>query len=460
MSAERSRLLIVDDEPNTRDVLVRFLKRRYQVDSAVDGSEAIGKIGENTFDLVLTDLRMPGADGMEVLRQAQQKGIKCIVLTAYGTIEDAVRAVKLGAFDFVPKPINLDALVSVIQAALSSKNRSGFPGTGNPGKTEKSGEPVNRMFVPPEGDPMRQVYDTAVAVSGSRASVLLTGESGTGKEVVARLIHERSQRIGKFVPVHCAALTSTILESELFGYEKGAFTGAQERRQGKFELADGGTVFLDEIGEIDSATQVKLLRVLETRSFERVGGIDTVRSDFRLVAATNRNLREMVANGTFREDLYYRLAVVNLELPPLRKRQMEIPELVNRFVEEFALENNRKIPKVSSGAMKRLLEYSWPGNIRELRNCIESVVVLLPGDVIEPEHIPEFAPVQSLHNGNLSGSGIESGSSAIRDVQWDLIASALERCNGNRTRAAEMLGISRRTIQRKISEHESGRQKN
>ena len=307
---------------------------------------------------------------------------------------------------------------------------------------------------------MRQVYDTAVAVSGSRASVLLTGESGTGKEVVARLIHERSQRIGKFVPVHCAALTSTILESELFGYEKGAFTGAQERRQGKFELADGGTVFLDEIGEIDSATQVKLLRVLETRSFERVGGIDTVRSDFRLVAATNRNLREMVANGTFREDLYYRLAVVNLELPPLRKRQMEIPELVNRFVEEFALENNRKIPKVSSGAMKRLLEYSWPGNIRELRNCIESVVVLLPGDVIEPEHIPEFAPVQSLHNGNLSGSGIESGSSAIRDVQWDLIASALERCNGNRTRAAEMLGISRRTIQRKISEHESGRQKN
>lgn len=452
---DRFKILIADDEFNTRETLARYMRRSYEVDTAIDGTEAKEKITSNSYDLILTDLRMPGADGFEVLSCANTAGknTPCIVLTAYGSIVDAVRAVKAGAFDFVSKPIKLDQLEAVINSALSGKSKAVQESV--PEKAEVSAP--EGTIVPEAGDPMKAVFDNASAVAPSRASVLLSGESGTGKEVIARLIHEKSGRSGKFVPVHCAALTSTILESELFGYEKGAFTGAAERHQGKFEIADGGTLFLDEIGEIDQATQVKLLRVLETRSFERVGGVEPVKSDFRLVAATNKDLRKMADEGTFREDLYYRLAVINLELPPLRERRQEIPRLVKKFVAEFAVENGRNIPEITPEAMDKLCAFDWPGNIRQLRNCIESVVVLLRDGLIKAEDIPLISnPVKN----ELPAAGEQSVEpapvntpKAMKDIEWELIEKALSECGGNRSKAAEMLGISRRTIQRRLLEH-------
>ncbi|MBQ9502490.1 MAG: sigma-54-dependent Fis family transcriptional regulator [Lentisphaeria bacterium] len=451
--ADRKKILIADDEFNTRTALERYFRRRYDIVTAADGGEALRLLADGGFDLVLTDLRMPGADGMAVLKAAAAKGISCVLLTAYGSITDAVQAVKLGAYDFVSKPVKLDQLDAVVEAAL--KNEKKQAGT----EEKKSAAPSHpRGVVTPEGisTPMLAVYDTARTVAPSRASVLLRGESGTGKEVIARLIHETSGRTGAFVPVHCAALTSTILESELFGYEKGAFTGANERKTGKFEQADKGTLFLDEIGEIDAATQVKLLRVLETRAFERVGGIETVHSDFRLISATNRDLRQMVRDGSFREDLFYRLSVINLELPPLRERRNEIPALVGEFAAEFASENGRKTPEIPRETMRKLCEAPWPGNIRELRNCIESMVVLSRGDVLDASLLPS-----EIENGAGSGDAAHpqgqaappaSGGMAIRDAESRLIEQALEKCGGNRTKAAEMLGISRRTLQRKLAE--------
>ena len=462
--SDRYKILIADDEFNTRETLARYMRRSYDVDTAMDGTEAIEKLKNNSYDLVLTDLRMPGADGFEVLSAANTSGKRtpCVVLTAYGSIVDAVRAVKAGAFDFVSKPIKLDQLEAVIKSALSGSSTV---------KTEqiekvKVSAPANTnvendtVIIPTDGDPMKPVFDNACAVAASRASVLLCGESGTGKEVIARLIHEQSGRKGKFVPVHCAALTATLLESELFGYEKGAFTGAAEQRKGKFEIADGGTLFLDEIGEIDSATQVKLLRVLETRCFERVGGVEQVKSDFRLVAATNKDLRKMVKEDKFREDLYYRLAVINLELPPLRKRQQEIPQLVKKFVREFSAENNRSIPEISADAMDKLCSFGWPGNIRQLRNMIESCVVLLKGDIITSQDIilPDDNNVLSAEAvvpTEIAAVEEKNSAKAMKDVEWELIEKTLAECGGNRSKAAEILGISRRTIQRRLAEHEN-----
>ncbi len=444
---DKPRLLIADDEYNTREALVRFFKRTGNVTPAPDGSEAIRLLQENDYDLVLTDLRMPGADGMEVLAAANSKKIPTVVLTAYGSISDAVKAVKQGAYDFVSKPIKLDALAQVVDAALdkSAANRN-LPVQKSASATEVTANGV-KVLISDDADPMKKIYETALTVAPSRATVLLRGESGTGKEVIARTIHEQSRRTGEFVAVHCAALTSTILESELFGHEKGAFTGASERRAGKFEQADKGTVFLDEVGEIDAATQVKLLRVLETRTFERVGGIEPIKSDFRLIAATNRDLQQMVAEGTFREDLYYRLSVIDLELPPLRQRRMVIPGLLKHFAEMFAGENGIATPEFTPAAMNVLQNAAWSGNIRQLRNCVESMVVLSRNGVLDVSDIPENVLA-------LPSSAKESSAPSfdIHVSEWELIEKALAECNGNRTRAAEKLGISRRTLLRRLAE--------
>ncbi len=450
--AEKKHLLIVDDERNTREALVRYLRNRFQVTAADDGAEAIELLKHNDYDLVLTDLRMPGADGMSVLEAARAKASRpaCILLTAYGSISDAVKAVKNGAFDFVPKPIKLDKLEEVIDAALAS-------GSGESAPTGSEKSDLSPGVVLPESplDPMNTVLDKARTVAPTRSTVLLTGESGTGKEVVARFIHDHSRRSGLFVPVHCAALTATLLESELFGYEKGAFTGAVERRRGRFELADHGTIFLDEIGEIDAPTQVKLLRVLETRSFERVGGTETIKSDVRLIAATNRDLKRMVAEGTFREDLYYRLSVINLDLPPLRDRRMAIPALAKSFAREFAEENERKISGFSPEALTALENYRWPGNIRELRNCVESMVVLAGGPEIKLSDLPpEILQEESSPADADSQPAEEKTPLSLAASERELIAAALARCNGNRTAAAKMLGISRRTLHRRLAEAE------
>ena len=476
MREERPKLLIVDDEHNTREAMARYLGRRYQVTTAADGGDALEELSKQKFDLVLTDLRMPTHDGMEVLDAAlaQPNPPSCVLLTAYGSIEDAVAAVKRGAFDFVTKPVKLEKLETVIRAALEARRnhpvepaqvelvegQAPEPLANAPALPEmRRGAELAPEYVLPDAaagnDPMAEVMRLVNTVAPTRSTVLLSGESGTGKEVIARLLHERSGRRGEFVAVHCAALTSTLLESELFGYEKGAFTGAQERRIGRFEAANGGTVFLDEIGEIDAPTQVKLLRVLESRSFERVGGTETIKVDVRLISATNRNLRKMVAENRFREDLFYRLSVVNIALPPLRERREEIPQLVARFAAEFARENNRPVTGISPDALRALINYPWPGNIRELRNCIESMVVLAQGPLLEVRDLPESVRHPEVAEELLphESETLSPGGKPLRleENERILIEEALRKCNGNRTAAAKLLGISRRTLHRKLA---------
>ena len=467
MAELRRKLLVVDDEFTTREALMRYLGRKFDVTGAENGSEAIEQLKKQDFDLVLTDLRMPEADGMSVLDAAMSKADapKCILLTAYGSINDAVTAMKKGAFDFVTKPVKLARLEEVISAAIAAKNETRTVAIAPAAVPElPAAETVlpetvrlNPAVVPPgdENDPMHKIFATALTVAPSRSTVLISGESGTGKEVVARFIHDNSRRTGLFVPVHCAALSANLLESELFGHEKGAFTGANEQRRGRFELADGGTVFLDEIGEIDAATQVKLLRVLESRSFERVGGTETIQTNIRLIAATNRDLKSMVEAGEFREDLYYRLSVINLHLPPLRERREEIPVLVNAFVREFSADNGKVVDGVSDEAMQVLSAWSWPGNIRELRNTVECMVVLNGSGIIGADDLPEH-----IRAGEALPAAVVSGAAAVEvnplnleQSEKELIRRALAECGNNRSKAAVKLGISRRTLYRKLEQY-------
>ena len=462
MGGDTPKLLIVDDEHNTREAMARYLGRRFRVTTAADGGAALEELAKEKFDLVLTDLRMPHCSGMDVLEavRKQQNPPSCILLTAYGSIEDAVTAVKQGAFDFVTKPVKLDKLEEVINAALEERKKNTAPTDPVPATTalalanlRRPTELTRDLVLPNPADgsgPMANVMHLVNTVAPTRSTVLLSGESGTGKEVIARLLHEESGRRGHFVAVHCAALTSTLLESELFGYEKGAFTGALERHIGRFEAADGGTVFLDEIGEIDAATQVKLLRVLETRSFERVGGTETIKVDVRIISATNRDLRQLVAENKFREDLFYRLSVVNIVLPPLRERRAEIPQLVARFAAEFARENNRPVTGISPDALRALLDYPWPGNIRELRNCIEYMVVMSQGPLLEVRDLPESVRHPQPMEAEPETSRPEMPLK-LDENERILIDEALRKCNGNRTAAAKLLGISRRTLHRKLA---------
>ena len=378
-------ILIADDELHTREALKRYLRSRFSVTAAEDGAEAIDFLRNRDFDLVLTDLRMPGADGMGVLEAALSKAVKpeCVVFSAYGSIESAVAAVKAGAYDFVPKPVRFDKLDEVIAGALAKRGARET-------EQQKASLSASGEIVIGDSPAMQKVADLVRTAAPSRINMLLTGESGTGKEVIARAIHDASGRKGLFVAVHCAALPATLLESELFGYEKGAFTGAAERHRGRFELADGGTLFLDEIGEIDPATQVKLLRVLETRTIERIGGTEEIHCDTRLVSATNRDLAAMVKEGTFREDLFYRLEGVTIQMPPLRERRDDIPLLVKHFMDMICKDNSRPLLKITPAAMSALEQYSYPGNIRELRNIVERMVVLARNDTLELEDVPPY----------------------------------------------------------------------
>ncbi len=454
MPEKRPTLLIVDDEYNTRETLLEFLGRKFDVVGAGNGSDAIKLLQERDFDLILTDLRMPEADGMSVLEAASGKACRprCIMMTAYGSISDAVQAMKNGAFDFITKPIKLAKLEEVIASALKSRDFAAVEKRVSTAEEISENMPISdEKFVMPEkgsGDPMRAVYDKALTVALGKSTVLLLGESGTGKEVIARYIHDHSGRKGLFVPVHCAALTATLLEDELFGHEKGAFTNAVAMRRGRFELADHGTIFLDEIGEIDAATQVKLLRVLETREFERLGGTETVKSDFRLIAATNRDLKAMVDKGEFREDLYYRLSVVDLHLPPLRERKSEIPKLVSAFIKEFASENMKDVSGITPSALAKLCAAPWHGNIRELRNCVEKMVVLSSGKMLDDADVPFW--------GNAENSVPEPEEIIdplnLENSEKELIRKALAECGNNRAAAARKLGISRRTLYRKLED--------
>jgi len=446
----RPSLLIVDDECNTRETLLDFLGRKFEVAGAGNGTEALKLLQERDFDLVLTDLRMPETDGMSVLEAAQSKAKqpKCIMMTAYGSISDAVQAMKYGAFDFITKPVRLSKLEEVIKAALSAAKTTAAPEIVPEKPLAVPAAETPGIVMPDSGDdPMQGVYKTALTVAPTKTTVLLLGESGTGKEVVARYIHDHSRRTGLFVAVHCAAFSATLLEDELFGHERGAFTNAVAQRRDRFELADHGTLFLDEIGEIDAATQVKLLRVLETHEFERLGGNETVRSDFRLIAATNRDLKAMVDAGEFREDLYYRLSVVDLALPPLRERRSEIPHLVRTFISVFAKENMKNVTGIAPEALKKLASLPWRGNIRELRNCIEKMVVLASSEILQVEDIPPELLTEPVTAAAAMDNPLD-----ISSQEKELIRKALEECSGNRAAAARKLGISRRTLYRKLEE--------
>ncbi|MDR1446308.1 MAG: sigma-54 dependent transcriptional regulator, partial [Treponema sp.] len=422
-------LLIIDDEKNIREGLAAAMELEgYEVVLASDGEEGWKRYGKGDIDLVITDLRMPGFSGEELLRRitVESPGFPVIVLTGHGTVENAVAAMRDGAYDFLTKPVNIDHLGFMVKRALEIKELS------RRHREIETELEHQRQFKTMIGRSavMQRVFDTISRVAPTKASVLITGESGVGKELVADAIHELSSRKGKpLVKVHCAALAEGLLESELFGHEKGAFTGALSRRRGRFELANAGTLFLDEIGEIDQNIQVKLLRVLQEKKFERLGGEETIETDVRIVAATNRDLKAEIEKGNFREDLYYRLNVVNIHVPPLRDRKDDIPLLVSAFLKEFAEENGKNIEGFSEGARSRLYAYDWPGNIRELRNCIESTVVMTRGSQITEEDLPPT--LNTFHDEGWIR--IPLGSS-MEDSERIIIRDTLSYLKGNKTK--------------------------
>ena len=442
-------LLIVDDEKHTREGLQQALADNYDVSVAASADEAFNLMQSQPFDVIITDLRMPGKSGLKVIDQAllQSNQPAVLMMTAYGTIESAVEAMKRGAVDFLTKPVNIERLEVLIQRALKSKTLEV--------EVKQLHERLDEKYqfdgILGHSPKIQAVIDQVKLFSTSKATILIEGESGTGKELIAQAVHQTSPRArAPFIPVHCAALSENLLESELFGHERGAFTGAAERRIGRFESADGGTLFLDEIGEISLATQVKLLRFLETRSIERVGGSKPIDLDVRLVAATNKNLEELCRQGKFREDLFFRLNVVRLLLPPLRDRAEDIPLLLVHYIKHFSDENSLPVLTIEPGALHTLQSYRWPGNIRELRNfCENAVVTHRGGKLSEYDLDPKYrgSVVVSL----LTNSGANEQLS-VEENEKRLLKEALLKVRGNRTKAAELMGISRRTLHRKLSQ--------
>jgi DNA-binding NtrC family response regulator len=460
MDSLQPTILIVDDEKHTRDGLRRLLQDDYDTYVAEDIGGALSVLEREPIDLLITDLRLGGEDGMTLIERALKLPHPpvCIMMTAYGSVDTAVEAMKRGAYDFVTKPLNLDKVEMLIARALSGRRLE----QENRTLRQQVEERYGLENITGGSAALREVLDTIRQVAPSSANVLIEGESGTGKELAAHAIHNLSRRHkAKFVTVHCAALSPTLLESELFGHERGAFTGAHERRIGRFEQANGGTIFLDEIGEIDASTQVKLLRVMsEERAFERVGGNQLLRADVRLIAATNRNLAELVKEGKFRDDLYFRLNVVHITMPPLRERKEDVPLLVREFLRHFCRANEKPLMELTSEAMNLLLSYDWPGNVRELRTAIEHGVVMATGPKITVRDLP--AKVRQAVSARLPAGITPAKAFAekaspldLHEAESRLIMQALAASNGNITAAAKKLGISRRTLHRKINEMKS-----
>jgi DNA-binding NtrC family response regulator len=474
-------VLIVDDEKHTREGLRQALEDSYDVSLAASADEAFNLLDAQPFDAVLTDLRMPGKSGLKVIDKAlalpQRPAV--IMMTAYGNVDTAVEAMKRGAVDFLTKPVNLERLEVLLQRALKTKTLEV--------EVKQLHERLDEKFsfegIVGHSAALHDLIDKVRLVAPAKATILLEGESGTGKELIAQAVHQASPRArAPFVAVHCAALSENLLESELFGHERGAFTGATERRIGRFESADGGTLFLDEIGEITASTQVKLLRFLETRTIERVGGGKPIQLEVRLVAATNRNLERMVGEGKFREDLFFRLNVVRLVMPPLRERTDDIPLLLAHYLRYFAKENGTPPPQLEAGALRTLCAYRWPGNIRELRNFCENAVVMHRGGKLteydlDPRYrglapaplsysgVPSLPPAEdpatsagragSLSAGSpspLALPGPLGSSLSMEENERRLLREALLKARGNRTKAAQLMGISRRTLHRKIAQ--------
>ncbi|MFO0605874.1 MAG: sigma-54 dependent transcriptional regulator [Polyangiales bacterium] len=463
----RGRLLVVDDEATARRALSTLLRDDgYEVDVAASGEEALEHLARAAPDMLLTDVRMPGIDGVELLTRAKavDPHLAVVVMTAFGNVKDAVRAMRAGAEHYITKPVDLDELSLVIDRVLRQKAVAREADLLR-ARVRDENRFDNLLGV---SAPMRSLFKTIAQVAPSRATVLLTGESGTGKERVAQAIHESSnRREGPFVKLHCAALAETLLESELFGHEKGAFTGAAARREGRFKLAHGGTLFLDEISEVSPAIQVKLLRVLQEREFERVGGNETLKVDVRIIAATNRDLAQLVREGKFREDLYYRLNVVALRLPPLRERREDIPLLADFFLQRFARDAGKKLRGFSPDALAVLTAYPWPGNVRELENAVERAVVLAREGMVDREHFslppvasaPVSRPPESVAPAAPAGSQGPMPSvpgSTLADLERYAILSSLDACGGSTHKAAAMLDVSVRMIQYRLREYRHG----
>ncbi len=441
-------ILTIDDEENIRNGLAdNFELEGYNVKKAANGKEGLNLIAKGDIDLVITDLRMDGISGEEVVRHVttENPGIPIIVLTGHGSIDDATAAIKAGAYDFLTKPLDLDHLNLIVKNALKGRSQSKTISELQE-KLKKSD--VNTEMIGKSAE-LNRVKMMIQKAAPTKASVLITGESGVGKELVAKAIHNNSPRKDKpLITVHCAALSESLLESELFGHEKGAFTGADNLQKGRFELADGGSIFLDEIGEINQATQVKLLRVLQEKSFERVGGTETLHVDVRVIAATNKNLEDEVKKGNFREDLYYRLNVIRIQMPSLKERKDDIPLLMHSFLKEYCEENSKEIKGFDRQSKNAMLKYNWPGNIRELRNCVESAVVMCTGDEIKLEDLPSSVQEKGRENVITIPMGITMDEAEKIIIQENLA----DNC-GNKSKTADILGIGRKTLQRKVEEY-------
>jgi len=452
MAAER--ILVVDDEDNARRAIVTILgEEGYEVAEASNGVDALARIADFSPAAVLSDVRMPQMDGLTLLKKAREQGADStfVMMTAFASVETAVEAMRAGADNYLVKPLDADAVLVILSKALEKRSLRR--------EAESLRDQVRQRArfhnIIGDSPQLQGVYDVVKRAAGTRATVLILGESGTGKELIAQALHQESPRRDKpFIRVHCAALSESLLESELFGHEKGSFTGAAARKEGRFELADGGTLFLDEIGEISPAVQVKLLRVLQQREFERVGGTQTIKVDVRIVAATHRDLAAEVKAGRFREDLFYRLNVVSVTLPPLRERKSDIPPLVSHFLEKYGDNYGKQVKGLAPGTLQALLAHDWPGNIRELENAVERAVVLAEGTELTTDDLPPV--LRGPRPLGSSSSNLIPGSS-MATIEREAILRTLEMVQGSTSRAAEILGISVRKIQYRLKEYSSGK---
>ncbi len=454
MIMNNERILVIDDSPEILRLFSDYLRAEgYEVDTAEDGARGIASVEKNFYDMILTDLKMPGIDGMEVLKFINERSPDslCIILTGYGTVKNAVEAIKLGAFDYLTKPVKMDEILVTFQRAFEFRNLKR--------ENVQLRQQLKRKYrfenIIGDSERMQKVFEIIEKVADTDSTVLILGESGTGKELIAKAIHYNSyRRDNPFVPVNCAAIPSELLESELFGHEKGAFTNAIRMRIGRFEMANGGTVFLDEIGDMNPLLQSKLLRVLQERQFERVGGTKTIKTDIRILAATHQDLKGLVQQRKFREDLYYRLNVIPIGVPPLRERRADIPLLTQHFLEQFNKRKKKKIKGIHEDAMGRLVQYSWPGNVRELENTIERMVILVDGDIVMSSDLPEkFQEAAGSAAQSQSQDIPENGiclDEAVNEYERRLILQALVKTGWVKNKAAQLLNLNRTTLIEKI----------